>query len=382
MNITEILVPAQEIAWLPWAVQYFFYIGSSYAAAILFVIALLLKNQTSHSFRSALVLVMAIGAIVGPLALTGDLHQPGRAWHFYAHLTPWSWMSLGSIFLPIFSGLTVITAWLYLRNDIAKLRDNSNLLLRKLAWLTLGNWQVSAKQLLVVAITTAISGLTIALYTGAEIAVIESRSLWNQPASPLIWFVTSFLAAVGLTLFVWRLFPSGQMPIEKALNEKVPSEQKKLTTCDTKILRNTIGLSGVLALILVPIWASNNLTFSLYQDSQWIANIAMMTTSLLGCFVLSFMVSRLTATWLGCAALSFTTLTAAWVTRWVTMMEVQTIPRFDAGSYPYELPLNGSGLLGIIGMIGLWLALALFASEVVSTRTPSSLSKSNPMNSH
>ncbi len=102
MNITEVLAPAQEIAWLPWAVQYFFYIGSAYAAAILFLIALIFKSSTSHQFRSALVLVMAIGAIVGPLALTGDLHQPGRAWHFYAHITPWSWMSLGSLFLPLF----------------------------------------------------------------------------------------------------------------------------------------------------------------------------------------------------------------------------------------------------------------------------------------
>lgn len=45
MNITEVLVPAQEIAWLPWAVQYFFYIGSAYAAAILFLIALIFKTQ-------------------------------------------------------------------------------------------------------------------------------------------------------------------------------------------------------------------------------------------------------------------------------------------------------------------------------------------------
>lgn len=45
MNITEVLVPAQEIAWLPWAVQYFFYIGSAYAAAILFLIALIFKTH-------------------------------------------------------------------------------------------------------------------------------------------------------------------------------------------------------------------------------------------------------------------------------------------------------------------------------------------------
>lgn len=77
MNITEILVPPQAIAWLPWAVQYFFYIGSAYAAAIMFLIALAIENHTSHRLRAALALTMAIGAIVGPLALTGDLHQPG-----------------------------------------------------------------------------------------------------------------------------------------------------------------------------------------------------------------------------------------------------------------------------------------------------------------
>lgn len=59
-----------------------FYICSAYAAAILFLIALLFEQHTSHRLRAVLVLTMAIGAIVGPLALTGDLHQPGRAWHF------------------------------------------------------------------------------------------------------------------------------------------------------------------------------------------------------------------------------------------------------------------------------------------------------------
>lgn len=165
MNITEVLVPAQEIAWLPWAVQYFFYIGSAYAAAILFLIALIFKNSTSHQFRSALVLVMAIGAIVGPLALKGDLHQPGRAWHFYAHITPWSWMSLGSLFLPLFSGLAVATAWVYLRDDIAQLKESENPLLKRLSWLTLGQWQVSTKLMIALAAATAISGLSIALYT-------------------------------------------------------------------------------------------------------------------------------------------------------------------------------------------------------------------------
>lgn len=353
MNITEILVPPQEIAWLPWAVQYFFYIGSSYAAAILFVIALLFKAHTSHLFRSALVLVMAIGSIVGALALTGDLHQPGRAWHFYAHFTPWSWMSLGSLFLPLFSALCVLTAWLYLRNDIAKLQSNHNLLLRKLAFLSLGKWQISPKQLLTIASITALSGLTIALYTGAEIAVLASRQLWNQPASPLLWFITAFTAAIGLTLLMWSLFPA---------------KQEKLTDCDARIIQSTASMSAILALILVPIWASNNTNFVLFQNTDWAVNLSSMTLSLLAVTLLATLTPKLLKLRRSALVLALACLTAAWMVRWITMMEVQTIPRFDAGAFPYHLPLGSTGLLGILGMVGLWLAMALFASEVVSAK--------------
>ncbi|MDI8746341.1 hypothetical protein MJM83_32235, partial [Salmonella enterica subsp. enterica serovar Montevideo] len=39
-------------------------------------------------------------AITAPLALTADLHQTARVWHFYAWPTPWSWMPWGALFLP------------------------------------------------------------------------------------------------------------------------------------------------------------------------------------------------------------------------------------------------------------------------------------------
>ena len=35
MNIIELLTPAYEAAWLPWAVQYFFLIGIATTAALL-----------------------------------------------------------------------------------------------------------------------------------------------------------------------------------------------------------------------------------------------------------------------------------------------------------------------------------------------------------
>ncbi|MFH4600185.1 NrfD/PsrC family molybdoenzyme membrane anchor subunit [Vibrio diabolicus] len=361
MNITEVLVQPQAMAWLPWAVQYFFYIGSAYAAAILFLITLLFEQHTSHRLRAALVLTMAIGAIVGPLALTGDLHQPGRAWHFYAHITPWSWMSLGSLFLPVFSALAVATAWLYLRQDLIALRNQPGKVLPLLSKLSLGEWAISRKVMLTISAITVLSGLTIALYTGAEIAIVKSRSLWHQPASPILWFVTAFMGAVGFSLLIWLL---------------LPSQSKTLTSGDTNLLKKSVVTSGVLTLILLPIWASNNSAFSLYSSAQWIQNIALLTLVILGSIIFALMTMRNAKSSttsrmhrvMGTFCLSLITLASAWLIRWFTIMEVQTIAKFDAGLYPYQLTMDGNGWIAIIGMLGLWLALALLGSELVQPK--------------
>ncbi|MFH4678728.1 NrfD/PsrC family molybdoenzyme membrane anchor subunit [Vibrio diabolicus] len=361
MNITEVLVQPQAMAWLPWAVQYFFYIGSAYAAAILFLIALLFEKHTSHRLRAALVLTLAIGAIVGPLALTGDLHQPGRAWHFYAHITPWSWMSLGSLFLPVFSGLAVVTAWLYLRQDLINLRNQPGKVLPLISKLSLGEWVLSRRAMLMVSAITVLSGITIAVYTGAEIAIVKSRSLWHQPASPILWFVTAFMGAVGFALLIWLL---------------LPSQSKTLTSGDTNLLKKSVVTSGVLTLILLPIWASNNSAFSLYSSEQWIQNIALLTLVILGSIIFALMtmrnakpstMSRMHRV-MGTFCLSLITLASAWLIRWFTIMEVQTIAKFDAGLYPYQLTMDGNGWIGIIGMLGLWLALSLLGSELVQPK--------------
>ncbi|MFG6244871.1 NrfD/PsrC family molybdoenzyme membrane anchor subunit [Vibrio diabolicus] len=361
MNITEVLVQPQAMAWLPWAVQYFFYIGSAYAAAILFLIALLFEKHTSHRLRAALVLTLAIGAIVGPLALTGDLHQPGRAWHFYAHITPWSWMSLGSLFLPVFSGLAVVTAWLYLRQDLFNLRNQPGKVLPLISKLSLGEWVLSRRAMLMVSAITVLSGITIAVYTGAEIAVVKSRSLWHQPASPILWFVTAFMGSVGFALLIWLL---------------LPSQSKTLTSGDTNLLKKSVVTSGVLTLILLPIWASNNSAFSLYSSEQWIQNIALLTLVILGSIIFALMMMRNDKSSttsrmhrvMGTFCLSLITLASAWLIRWFTIMEVQTIAKFDAGLYPYQLTMDGNGWIGIIGMLGLWLALALLGSELVQPK--------------
>ncbi|GKX54452.1 tetrathionate reductase [Leminorella grimontii] len=353
MIITEILVPAQETAWLPWAVQYFFYIGSAYGAAILFTLSLLRHRQTSPALRSSLALVLAISAAVGPLALTAELHQPGRAWHFFAHLTPSSWMSRGAVLLPLFSLLAVLTAWLYLRPSIRALEQHPNSRMRRLALLSLGKWPTSPRTLTLVALITVISGLSVALYTGAEVAAVASRPLWHQPASPLLWFVTAFLGTSGLTLLML-------------------STLSRFSASDASFIRRAIPISALLSSLLFPLWLINGQGMNLMIHNVWRWRIGGVMALLIACFIAA---SRSTLSRRWAAALGLLSIAACWFVRWVTLLNVQSVPRYDAGLYPYALDWGTSGVLGIVGMAGLWLALAVVTSGVIANDTsPSRLS--------
>lgn len=366
MTITEVLVPAQPIAWLPWAVQYFFYIGAAYAAAVLFSLALFFNRRTSHQLRSALALVLAISAMIGPLALTAELHQPGRAWHFFAYLTPWSWMSRGAILLPLFSGLSVITAWLYLRPELQRLGNSTSTLARLCSRLTLGEWQISNTALKAIALLTLFSGLSIALYTGSEVAVVRSRPLWNQLTSPLLWFVSAFLGSGGLTLLLLLLLPA------KTVDQR-----------DIRFISKTLSFSALIACLLFPLWLVNGQGLNLLNDDIWLWRVGILMLLLAACVVAGY---RLSVGKWSMAIISLISISACWYLRWITLLDVQTIPRYDAGLYPNPLEWGSSGILGIIGMAGLWLALAAATSEIVvstdNRNQTSSLTESDRGASH
>lgn len=366
MTITEVLVPAQQVAWLPWAVQYFFYIGSAYGAAVLFALALFFNHRTSHQLRTALALVLAISAMVGPLALTAELHQPGRAWHFFAYLTPWSWMSRGALLLPLFSMLAVVTAWLYLRSDLRRLATSPSSLVRLLSRLTLGNWEISNGALKIISLLTLLSGLSIALYTGSEVAVIRSRPLWNQFTSPLIWFVSAFLGTGGLTLLLLLLLPA-----------------KNVARQDIRFISKTLSFSALLACLLFPLWLVNGQGLSLLNHDIWLWRTGLLMVLLLVSLLASYRFSG--GLW-QMAAMSLLSIAACWYLRWVTILDVQTIPRYDAGIYPNPLDWGSAGVLGIVGMAGLWLAMAAVTSEIAAptdrTNSSSSLTQASQGGNH
>ncbi|MCZ8489214.1 hypothetical protein O9992_24900 [Vibrio lentus] len=83
-------------------------------------------------------------------------------------------MSLGSLFLPLFSGLAVATAWVYLRDDIARLKrvTASNVWL----WLTLDQCNIVEADDCT-RCCDVFQDFSIALYTSAEIAILARQPL-------------------------------------------------------------------------------------------------------------------------------------------------------------------------------------------------------------
>lgn len=342
MQIIELLTPAYEAAWLPWAVQYFFLVGVATGAALLTSVCVF---GPAHGLRQHLlptaVLVLAMSAIAAPVALLADLHQPARFWHFYAHLTPWSWMSLGAILMPTFVGLCVLMCTLW--------------------WLGKQNLMRWLMPLLV------LSTLSIVVYTGAEIMVIRSRPLWNTLWVPINLALSGWLATVGMGFVLYRFLPKALQPDAEALQG----------------LRN-LGLGLATALVVSALtWAiygmaghspSFDLAVRLFQEFP-VWRISMLGSAVFGAAVLVALLRgqrRLSAK--GYTLVLGAGLAAsAWAFRWALFMGVQGVPKFGAGLYLYSMPLGGDGLLGMVGVAGLCVALvaiATWALELFPARKP------------
>lgn len=332
MSIIEILTSAYEVAWLPWAVQYFFLVGMAATSTVWVWRCAWSSDSALRRLEPALMIVLLCSSIAAPVSLLADLHQPGRFWHFYAHFTPWSWMSLGAVLLPLFVGLSmanVLAWWL-----------NKRLLWR---WLSLA---------------LLVSALSILVYSGFEVMVLRSRPLWNTAFLPINFALTAALASLGAILLVARFLPGGvaNLPLEY-------------------VRRWSLGV--VLTLIVVALfWVGSGLlgyshsfgaAWELFQ-SYPVWRLGFLGSSAFGLLLL-YMLSRPISTLQGnlyslfCAAFM---LGSAWVFRWIIFMAVQGVPKYGAGLYLYTMPLGSDGLLGMLGVLGLCIALLAASTTLLS----------------
>ncbi|MFM5138998.1 NrfD/PsrC family molybdoenzyme membrane anchor subunit [Aeromonas rivipollensis] len=349
MTINELLAPDQPITWLPWAVQYFFLIGLAYGALWLGAADLWRKAPDRRLQTLAAVLMMGAG-VVAPIALTADLHQPARAWHFYAQTRFTSIMWYGAYLLPLFSLLSMLFGWLLLRPNLARRGEERDRVAALARLLCLGHWP-GEPWLKPLALMAALSGLSIALYTGLETMVVAARPLWHTPWLPWLLALSALLAAQSALLLLNRLLAGWQQHTEAGLLRQI---------------RPTLAL---LALSLLG-WAlfggaSAAEANALYRlDPSWrlAAHWLLLTLALLGLLLLAgHRFSPRLQTWgLGLLALHL-----VWGLRWLVLIQGQLAPKYGAGVYVYQIAWGPAGVLGILGTFGLLLALLVALSELV-----------------
>ena len=323
--IDEVLAHPQDVSWLPWAVQYFFFIGIA-ACAALFACVLHWRKKETADLENLTLLIALTCAITAPLALTADLHQTARVWHFYAYPTPWSWMPWGALFLPLFTGF--LGLW-FLAQHVKRLTLKSYSVTK---WLALGS---------------ALSAIGLLVYTGREVSVVQARPIcYAFPVAMFLSALQTFLA-----LLIATTNSKDALPRKLAWGQMV----------------TLIALA-----IVVAIWASGN-TLSGSAIRQWldvassaqhyaIGWVALWLVSLALCglvvrYPLSLPLRIL---------LAFSAMALCWLMRWTLLIQVQTVPKFNAQFNPYTLPGGTDGWLAIVGTFGLWIALIIIVREALN----------------
>jgi tetrathionate reductase subunit C len=372
-QIIEVLNVTREVAWLPWAVSYFFLIGLSYASFMLtlpyFVFA---RAQHEKLGRLALLAALVCG-LTAPVALLADLHGPGRFLNFYLHFQPQSWMSWGAFFIPVYLLGLLLYAWLALRSDFAESGRGGTAFLTRF-YLLAGRAGPAPRAAIGAAALLALAGaVLVALYTGMEVMVVHARPLWNTPFLPLQFAATAFAGAVGLALVLNRFLGDRDRRLETSLNRLlVLALAVVLTLGGAWLFASMSGIS-----------ASHSAAFNQVAGMpQWqlTAVWALLATIL----PIGLAIWRPASTGLITGLIA---MHSAWMMRWTILIGGQTIPKTGAGWYDYQLPLGGAGLLGIVGTAGLWIALLVllvdylpWAGQAFRGSKENAINPSNPSN--
>lgn len=356
MNSTvEILGLTREAAWLPWAVQYFFLVGISAGAFFLSLPGLVWrKHAWSGVSRRALLAALVCG-LTAPVALLADLHQPGRFLNFYLHPNLQSWMAWGSFFIPLYVGGLLLYAWLCLRPQLARMAVQNDVgprtaaIYRAMAY----GGHDNRSAIVMSAVIAALGAVLILLYTGMEVMAVQARPLWNTPLVPLLFVVTAFAGAAGLTgLFETLTGHRGAAPL--------------LNRC---LARSQWGVLALLALW----WASGLTGLSSSAEEALASMNGSLGWWLTGAWLVG---TTFLALWLASRrpqSLVFVSLLAlhgAWLLRWIVFMGGQGLPKIGAAFRGYVLTVTPDSLLGIAGTAGLFLFVYIVLTSFLSWEEP------------
>ncbi|OOR98052.1 tetrathionate reductase subunit C [Canicola haemoglobinophilus] len=328
MIIREILVEPQAIAWLPWAVSYFFFIGLACCSVLTALFFHFIKKSRFELIALSLALSCAI---VAPVALTADLHQPARIMNFYLNSTIWSWMYWGSWFLPLF-------VFSVLGYFICSLCQNIQIqsIPKYFHWLYWGKFNIHFAKIVFVWFSLVMT-ILILMYTTMEVFTVQARPLWHQPwLLPLLIF-----SALPVSLSVCHYF------------------MYQIGALRYFTMASLLGLIGS----IWGIYLFSEQT-AIHLIKLW--QISYSPTLLLFGIILLFVLLLLPNSTLINLLRILTALCVAWLTRWILLIEVQQIAKYNALVNPYNLNWSVDGLIGIISVFSLWLLVGITLWQLLS----------------
>jgi len=340
-DIVTILSTRQDVSWLPWAVLYFFLIGLSVAAFVLSVPGIVLRRGSWIGISRRALLGAVLCGVTAPLALLSDLHQPGRFLNFYLHSNFSSWMAWGAYFIPLYLCSLLLYSWLALRPTLAAMGAQGGSATRWYARLAYGGHD-SRTALAAAALLAAVGGLLVFVYTGMEVMILRSRPLWHTPMLPLLFVLTAFSGAIGMVHVLDRMLNAVTEDATRRLNRLLVAAQVAVLTANAAWL--ALGLAGWSA-SGAQAWSELAGVGAWRYAAAWAGTVTLVTL---------WLARRRPARGLLIGVL---TLHSAWMIRWTILIGGQGVSRIGEGYSAYQLPLGFDGVLGLLGIAGLWLAL-------------------------
>lgn len=356
MNTTvEVFGFAREAGWLPWAVQYFFLIGISTAAFFLSLPGMVWRRPEWRGISRRALLAALVCGLAAPVALLSDLHQPGRFLNFYLHPNLSSWMAWGSFFIPLYLFGLLLYGWLCVRpllEGLARRCEPGTRLAAFYRALAYGGHD-NVAAIRVAALVAAFGAVLVLLYTGMEVMVVRSRSLWNTPLLPLFFVVTAFAGSVGMTgLFGALSRNTASAPLLNRWLER--TQWATLALLAAWLLAGFTGMSASAADAL----AATRGSFGWLLTLGWLVGTTALTLWLARTRRQSLVLPALLA------------LHGTWAVRWIVFMGGQGIPKIGAGFRPYFLTMTPDSVVGIIGTAGLCVALYIVLTSFIPWDDP------------
>jgi tetrathionate reductase subunit C len=167
---------------------------------------------------------------------------------------------------------------------------------------------------------------------------------------PLLFVLTAFGGAIGMVHLLQRLLHVASAASTRRLNTVLAGTQIAVLVANAAWL--VLGATGMSAsgtqawsqLADIPAWR---------LAALWAGFVTLLTLALALARPTRGVLSGLLA------------LHSAWMIRWTLLIGGQGISRVGEGYVPYELPLGYDGLLGLLGIAGLWLALYVVLTSIL-----------------